>query len=183
MEESITNKVANSKLITLNIEDYYPQIQGVLYDIKDNLHQGLVLKEKDFRTFLKNHSWQDYRGKDVAITCSADAIVPTWAYMLLVVHLQPHASQVVFGTLEDLEKAAFLNILDKTDFTIFRDQKVIIKGCSHRQIPTFAYVEFTHRLYPYVASMMYGEACSTVILHKRKKISRFVCCKHCVSAK
>ena len=140
----------------------------ILYDIKDNLFHGLMLKEQDFRAFVKDHDWQQYEGKNVAIYCSADAIVPTWAYMLLANRMAPYANEVVFGSLELLEAVLFTKALAKVDVNTYADQRVVIKGCGEVEIPIAAYVEITALLSPVVKSLMYGEPCSTVPIFKRK---------------
>jgi hypothetical protein len=168
-ENLIINKVANSGLITLNLEDYYHPGERVVYDIKDNLFHGLILKEKDFRDFLKIHDWSIYRDKNVAITCSVDAIIPVWAYMLLATYLEPFANRVVFGDLEALENSLFQQTLAGIDLENLQDAKVVIKGCGKLPIPSFAYVEITRLLKPIVHSIMYGEPCSTVPVYKRSK--------------
>lgn len=172
MEDQIINKVALSGLITLDMEEHYPPGERVLYDIKDNLFMGLILKEKDFRTFLKEHNWAQYSGKNVAITCTEDAIVPMWAYMLLAIHLEPYARTVVFGTPEDLEKKLFDDVLNGFDWEQYHDARVVVKGCSDKDIPPYVYVELTRRLRPLVKSLMFGEPCSTVPLYKQKPLSR-----------
>jgi hypothetical protein len=166
--EEIINKVALSGLITLDLEDYYHQGERVVYDLKDNLFMGMILKEKDFREFLKTHDWSQYTGKNVAITCTEDAIVPTWAYMLLTLHLRPHAHTVVFGDLNDLEAKLFYDALQSINADDYRDARVVIKGCSKHPVPTTAYVEITQKLQPVAKSLMFGEPCSTVPLFKRK---------------
>ena len=168
----IINKVAQSGLLTFDLEDYYHQGERVVYDIKDNLFMGMILKEKDFRAFIKEHDWSQYAGKNVAITCSEDAIVPTWAYMLLALQLEPQANMVVFGSIEDLEKRLFENIFTTLDFEQFRDARVVVKGCSKYKIPTYVYVELTRKLKPLVRSLMFGEPCSTVPLYKKSIINR-----------
>ncbi len=170
MEEQIVNKVSASSLITFDLEELYSPGERVLFDIKDLLFQGLILKEKDFRDFIKQHDWAQFKGKHVAITCSADAIVPTWAFMLLATVLQPFAQQVIFGSLEDLEKNLFQQKLNLVDWKKFRGEKVVIKGCSKVHVPVTAYVETVNRLRPLASSIMFGEACSTVPLFKQKKI-------------
>jgi len=170
MEDQITNRVTASNLITLDLEELYSPGERTLFDIKDLLFQGLILKEKDFRDFIKQHDWSAFRGKHVAITCSADAIVPTWAFMLLATVLQPFAQNVIFGSLEDLEKSLFLQKLNLVDWKKFVNEKVVIKGCSKVQVPVTAYVEAVNRLRPLASSIMFGEACSTVPLFKQKKI-------------
>jgi len=166
MAEEIINRVANSKLITLDLEDYYPKGQRVVLDIKDWLFQELVLKEKDLREYIKNHDWSQYQNQYVAITCSADAIIPDWAFMLLVVNLEPFVEKCHIGTLEDLETAIYQDIIQAIDGTFYQDKPVIIKGCSNKPVPINAYVMITNKLKPYAKSIMYGEACSFVPLYK-----------------
>jgi hypothetical protein len=168
-EELIVNRVANSGLVTLDLEEYYHPGERVVYDLKNNLFQELILREKDFRAFLKANDWTFYKDKNVAITCTADAIVPTWAFMLLTLHLRPYAHTVVYGDLEDLEDALFRDALSKIDLNKFQDAKVVVKGCGKLPVPTSAYVEITRLLQPVVQSLMYGEPCSTVPLYKRPK--------------
>jgi hypothetical protein len=168
IQENIVNKVASSGLITLNLEEYLHKGERVLYDIKDNLFHGLILKEQDFRAFIKEHDWQKYTGKNIAITCSADAIVPTWAYMLLANKMKPYANEVVFGSLETLETILFTKALAKIDTNAFVGERVVIKGCADVEVPISAYVEITALLTPVVKSIMYGEPCSTVPIYKRK---------------
>ena len=169
MEETIINRVANSALITIDLEELYDQGERVLYDIKHNLFQEMILKERDFRSFLKEHDWSQYADKNVAIHCSVDAIVPTWAFMLLANKLQPHAKNVVFGNLEDLEKELFNQALSKIKAEEYVDAKVVVKGCSKVEVPVSTYVEITRMLPPYAASIMYGEPCSTVPIYKKPK--------------
>jgi hypothetical protein len=170
MEDQIINRVTASNLITLDLEELYSPGERTLFDIKDLLFQGLILKEKDFRDFIRQHDWSEFRGKHVAITCSADAIVPTWAFMLLATVLQPFAQNVIFGSLEDLEKTLFLQKLNLVDWKKFVNEKVVIKGCSKVEVPIAAYVEAVNRLRPHASSIMFGEACSTVPLFKQKNI-------------
>lgn len=169
-KDQIINKVAASSLITFDLEQYYRTGDRLLFDIKDYLFQGLILREKDFRDFIKGHDWQQYRNKFVAIHCSVDAIVPTWAYMLLAIALQPYASQVTFGSLEELEIAIFKESFSKLDWSEFKDAKVVLKGCSKVSVPVAVYVEVTNNLKPYVSSLMFGEPCSTVPLFKKAKV-------------
>lgn len=166
--EEIINKVASSSLVSLDLEDYYSKGERVVYDLKDNLFMGLILKEKDFREFLKTHDWEEYKDKNVAICCTEDAIIPTWAYMLLTTQLAPHANCVVFGTLETLEQKLYEDAIEKIDIENFRDKKVVVKGCSKVAVPTTAYVEISRKLLPVVQSLMFGEPCSTVPIYKRK---------------
>lgn len=169
MEGEIVNKVAQSGLITIDLEELYPQGERVLLDIKDRLFQGLILREKDFREFINSHDWSQYKDKYVAVTCSTDAIVPTWAYMLLTVSLEPHARRVVFGDLETLETVLYNEVLAKLDISQYKDARIVVKGCSHLPVPKAAYVELTRLLRPLARSIMYGEPCSTVPLYKAKK--------------
>ncbi len=164
----ITNKVAQSGLISFDLSEYYHAGERVLYDIKENLFMGLILKEKDFREFIKEHDFTQYEGKNVAITCTADAIVPTWAYMLLATRIEPYANLLVFGDLNDLEDALFRDALAKIDLSKYQDERVVIKGCGDIPVPVSAYVEITRKLRPVVKSIMYGEPCSTVPLYKKK---------------
>ena len=168
-DDAIVNHVSNSDLITLDLEDFYHKGERVVYDIKNNLFQELILKEKDFRDFIKNNDWSVYLNKNVAITCSVDAIVPTWAFMLLAVKIEPFANQVVFGDLSDLEQALFQQAFSKIDVQKYKDAKVVIKGCGNYPVPAFAYVELTRLLRPVVSSIMYGEPCSTVPIYKKSK--------------
>ena len=168
IQDNIVNKVAQSGLISFDLADIYPTGECVLYDMKDNLFHGLILREKDFRDFVKQHDWSQYQGKHVAITCSADAIVPTWAYMLLANRMAPFAGTIVFGTLETLETLLFERAIAALDFGKFRDERIVIKGCGDLNIPVSAYVEITARLSKVARSIMYGEPCSTVPIFKRK---------------
>ncbi len=168
IQENIVNKVASSGLLTLNLEEYYNKGERVVYDIKENLFHGLILREKDFREFIKTHDWTAYLGKNVAVICSADAIVPTWAYMLLANKLKPYANEVVFGNLETLEAVLFTKALAKIDLKTYAGERVVVKGCGDVDVPVSAYVEITNLLTPVVKSIMYGEPCSTVPVYKRK---------------
>lgn len=166
--ETIINKVAQSALITLDLADYYTAGERKTYDLAGNLYGGLILREKDFREFLKQHDWESYRGAFVAVFCSADAIVPVWAYMLLASYLQPVAAEMVFGTAEELEKKLFEKKLQSLDLEEFKDKKLVIKGCSEYDIPPAVYAHLTELLRPVAVSIMYGEPCSTVPIFKRK---------------
>jgi len=168
VQENIVNKVALSGLISFDLAEFYPAGERIFYDIKDNLFHGLMLKEKDFREFIKDHNWESYQGKHVAIGCSADAIVPTWAYMLLANKMAPFAETVVFGDLEVLETLLFDRKLNQLDLEKYRDQRVVIKGCGDIPIPGSAYIELTVKLTKIAQSIMYGEPCSTVPIFKRK---------------
>ena len=171
MADEIVNRVASSGLITFNLEDLYPEGERVLYDIKDNLWQGIALKEKDFREFVKDHDWSVYKDKYVALHCSVDAIVPTWAYMLLTTKLQPYARKVIFGDLAQLETFLFEERLAALNPEDYRDTRVVVKGCSDKSVPPEAYVKLTALLQPVVKALMYGEPCSTVPLYKKPRNS------------
>jgi Protein of unknown function (DUF2480) len=168
MSNVIVNKVAESSLVTLNLEDYYPQNESVLFDIKDFLFMGLILKEKDFRAALLEVNWEQYKNKNVAVTCTADAVVPVWAYMLITSYLQAVANEVVFGTGEFMHKVLFLKNLSKINPSEFADKRIVVKGCGDLPITEMAYVEITRILRPVAKSIMYGEPCSTVPIFKKK---------------
>lgn len=169
MEQDVMiNKVAESGIITLNLEDYYPQGEVMLFDLKDYLFMGLILKEKDFREALKNLDLTPYQNKNIAITCTADAVIPMWANMLVASYLQPVAKNVVFGNEDFLQKTLFLKNLYKINPAEFADKRVVIKGCGELPVSESAYVEITNLLRPVVKSIMYGEPCSTVPIFKKK---------------
>lgn len=165
----IVNRVASSSIKTFDLEALYVPGDRVVLDIRDQLYEGLILREKPFREFIRSHDWSQYRDKFVAITCSADAIIPTWAYMLLTSALEPFARLIVFGVLDDLETKIFSGVLDRVDWQQYSDAKVVIKGCSRVAVPTAAYVEATRRLRPFAASIMFGEPCSTVPVYKKSR--------------
>lgn len=167
--EDIVNRVAKSPLITFDLEEFYPQGERVLLDLKDYLFQGLILREKDFREALKAQDWSQYQGKFVALSCSTEAIIPTWAYMLLTIYLEPFAVHIIQGDLKDLEKSLFQKALSGIRPEEFKDKKVVVKGCSKLPVPAFAYVEISRLLRPHVASLMFGEPCSTVPIYKKSK--------------
>lgn len=169
MSEEIINKVANSGIVTIDLEEYFQDGERVLLDVKPLLFQELILKEKDFREFVKNNDWSVYKNKFVAITCTNDAIVPTWAYMLLSLALEPFAKKIVFGNLDQLETVLFEEALSKIDYSQYKEARVVIKGCSNKPVPVNAYVRLTAALKPFAKSIMYGEPCSTVPLYKSKK--------------
>jgi len=167
--EEIKNKVANSGIVTIDPEEFYVHGERVLFDIKPLLFQELVLKEKDFRDFIKTNDWSLYKNKFVAITSTADAIVPTWAYMLITLALEPFAKKIIFGNLELLENELFNEKLSELNIDSFKDARVVIKGCGEKAIPTNVYVKLTTFLKPHVKTIMYGEPCSTVPLYKASK--------------
>lgn len=168
IQENIVNKVALSGLVTFDLAELRHPGERIVYDIKDNLFQGLMLREKDFREFVKSHDWEQYSGKNVAVICSADAIVPTWAYMLLASKLEPYVNFSVFGDLELLETSLYLLALERLDLNKFEDQRVVIKGCGDVEVPTAAYMAITAKFNSIAKSIMYGEPCSTVPIFKRK---------------
>ena len=168
MEDDIINRVANSKLIVLDLEVYYPKGKRAVLDIKNWLFEELVLREKDFREKVNHYDWQQYQDQYVALTCTSEAIVPAWAFMLLTMHLQPYAKAVVIGDLEKLETSIYQDIIQNLDVTEFADKTLIIKGCSNKPVPANAYILLALKLKPIAKSIMYGEACSSVPLFKRK---------------
>jgi hypothetical protein len=170
MEKEIVNRVSSSQLITFDLEELYTPGERVLFDLKGLLFQELVLREKDFRDYIKSHDWVQYKNKFVAITCSADAIVPTWAFMLVSVSLQPYAQHIIFGTLKELEQTLFQMELNKVDWNKYNNAKVVIKGCSKVDVPLTAYVEATSHLRSIASSIMFGEPCSTVPIFKKKSL-------------
>ena len=167
MAGEIINRVANSKLQVIDLEDYYPDGKRILFDIKDWLFEGFVLREKDFRALVKNHDWLQYQDAYIALTCSTDAIIPAWAYMLLQVNLEPYSKKTIIGDLEQLETSIYQDIITNLELSEFKDKPVIIKGCSNKPVPKNAYIMLTKALKPLAKSIMYGEACSSVPLFKR----------------
>ena len=167
--EEITNKVALSGLITIDLGEFYPVGNRVLIDIKDQLFQELILREKDFREFIKTHDWSQYKDAYVALTCSADAIIPDWTWMLLASALEPFAKKIVFGNLEMLETVLYDEIISSIDLQQYKDARIVIKGCGDKPVPKTAYIDLTRKLQPLVKSIMYGEPCSTVPVYKKPK--------------
>lgn len=168
-EGPIINKVASSGIITLDLEELYPQGERVVFDLKPLLWQEVALKEDDLRAFCKTHDWSQYAGKLVSVHCSADAIIPTWAYMLVTMHLQPHAAFITQGDAEQLERAVFTTFAESFQVEPYRGARVVVKGCSKLPVPLNAYVELSAKLLPVVKSLMFGEPCSTVPLYKAPK--------------
>jgi len=168
MQNEIVNRVATSQLITIDLEEYYPKGERTVIDIKSWLFHELILKETDFRTSLKNHDWSQYQNHYISLTCSVDAIIPSWAYMLITTYVSPFAKKVVVGNSETLETAIFQEIIDKLPIEDFKNKPVIIKGCSNKPIPQTTYIQLIEKLQPVVKSIMFGEACSTVPLFKSK---------------
>jgi len=168
MSDEIVNRVANSGLVNFDLEAYYPKGQRQLIDLKDWLFEGLILKENDFRQAVKDYDWAQHQDQYVAIDCSADAIVPVWSYMLISNAISPYAKKVVKGSLEDLEALIFHELISTLEINPFKNQRVIVKGCSNLPIPVSAYIAITNILSPVVKSIMYGEACSSVPIYKKK---------------
>jgi len=165
----ITNRVENSSLIQVNLDEYYPAGERILFDLKNCLKDELALIEKDFRAFVVQNDWTLYKDKYVGIICSADAIVPLWAFMLIASKIEPYAKKVVMGDKTEIEKAIYKDIIDNLDFTQFNDATIIVKGCGKYPIPESVFVDFTIKLQGHAKSIMFGEACSAVPLFKRKK--------------
>jgi len=168
MAETIVNKVAESGLISFDLEEYYPTQPIKVFDLKEYLFMGLILKEKDFRTALQSVDWESFRDANVAITCSADAIIPVWAYMLLASYLQPVAANIVFGDEKKLVSNILLKNLEAVNGESYTDKRIVVKGCGEVDIPEEAYVAITNKLRPFAKSIMYGEPCSTVPIYKKK---------------
>ena len=167
MSEPIINKVAESGLVTIDLENYYPREETAVFDLKDHLFMVLILKEKDFREALKKLDWDPFKGKHVAVTCSVDAVIPVWAYMLVASYLQPLAKEIIMGDEKELHKALFLKNLSTISIGEFTDKRIVIKGCGETPIGDFAYMEITKLLRPVAKSIMYGEPCSTVPVYKQ----------------
>jgi len=168
MSEGIINKVAESGLVTLDLGDYYPVEEVKIFDLREFLFRGLILKEKEFRDSLKNMDWEAFRNKNVGIVCSADAIIPPWAYMLVAASLQPVAASVMMGDEKHVISTLLLKRIGEIAPENFADQRVVIKGCGEKQIDESAYLEITRLLVPVAKTIMYGEPCSTVPVFKRK---------------
>jgi hypothetical protein len=168
-ENVIVNKVQSSALVTLDLEQYYSPGERTFYDLKPLLFQEIILKEKDFREALKITDWSAFKDKHVAIGCTADAIIPTWAFMLVAINLQSVAKTVFFGTLPELETHLFRNALSTINWNQYQGGKVVVKGCSKIHVPEAIYVEVAARLKPIASSIMFGEPCSTVPLFKAPK--------------
>lgn len=165
----IINRVASSGILTLDLEELYPQGERLVFDLKPLLWQEVALKEDELRAFCKTHDWAHYTGKLVSVHCSVDAIIPTWAFMLVATHLQPHASFVTQGDADQLERAVFTRFVQHLDAEPYRNARVVVKGCSKLPVPLNAYVELGAKLVPIVKSLMFGEPCSTVPLYKAPK--------------
>ena len=168
MPEEIVNRVAKSSLVTLDLEDYYPKGKRVVLDLKDWLFEEFVLKEKDFRLHVKTHDWSLYEGCYVALVCSTDAIIPAWAYMLVSINLKPYAKKIILGDLDQLESSIYQDIINNLDLNNYKDKPIIIKGCANKPVPVNAYIMLSNKLTSIAKSVMYGEACSSVPLFKKR---------------
>lgn len=169
MQGEIVNRIALSPLVTVDLADHHDDAPRTGIDIKDQLHMGMILREKDFRAWIAEHDWSQYAGQHVYLTCSVDAIIPGWAWMLVAIELEPFAKSFVFGDKNDLERNIWQTILDQLDYSSFQDKKIVVKGCGDIDIPTATYVEFIRRLRPLASKLMYGEPCSTVPLYKKAR--------------
>lgn len=170
MDAPIVNRVANSGIITLNLEDYFPDKELVIFDIKDYLFKELILKEKDFRLALKEYDWSATSDKILLVYCSTDAIIPVWAFMLVGAHASPYAAEIYQGTESEFLKTHYSKAIADLEVDKFANQRIVIKGCSNKPVPPSAYTDLTRKLQPSVRSIMYGEPCSTVPIYKRKPI-------------
>ena len=169
MSEVLVNRVASSGLITIKLEDFFPKGEIAEFDLRPFLFMELILKEKDFREAMKAHDWAQYKGKNLVVFCSADAIIPVWAYMLVAVHAAPFANQIFQGDTDNFLKAPFEQVIGELDISGYDQQRVVIKGCSDKPVPPSAYLSLTRRLHPVAQSIMYGEPCSTVPIYKKTK--------------
>lgn len=165
----LVNRVASSGLITINLEDFFPTEEVVIFDIKDYLYMELMLKEKDFRAALKAHDWEQYGDKHLLVYCSTDAIVPVWAFMLVAAYATPYATSIFNGEATSFYQQTFNTALAGFNAEQYEAQRIVIKGCSNKPVPVSAYVELTRLLQPYAQSIMYGEPCSTVPIFKRPR--------------
>jgi hypothetical protein len=169
MDTSLINRVAESGLVTINLEDFFPKQEIAIFDLKDYLFMGLILKEKDFREALLQHDWTQYQDKNLVITCSADAIIPVWAYMLVTAYAEPYTVQIFQGTIEEFYKTHYALAMNDFEAAEYDGKRIVIKGCSEKPVPPAAYVELTKKLRPYAQSIMYGEPCSTVPIFKKPR--------------
>ena len=167
MENEIINKVANSKLEVFDLEDYFPKEQLLSLDMAQFLFEGFILKEKEFRAALKEFDWNQFKDTYVSIYCSTDAILPAWAYILIVSHLNTFSKLTIQGFQKELLIAIYTEKLTHVDFTVYKDLPVILKGCSSKPVPQEVYVLATQKLLPFAKSIMFGEACSAVPLYKK----------------
>ncbi|MEN8247929.1 MAG: DUF2480 family protein [Bacteroidota bacterium] len=154
-------------LVTLDLEEFYHHGEHVIYDLRQNLFQDSIIREEEFRAFVSDYDWSQYEDKNVVITCSANAIIPTWTYMLLSSAIAPYANYVYYGDISDINDVLFKNALSKLDIEQFRNERVVLKGCGSKKVPLSAYVDIVRLLQPVVQSIMYGDPCSTVPIYRR----------------
>ncbi len=166
--EVIVNKVAESGIVTIDLEKYISTETLIAFDLKDFLFMGMILKEKDYRAALKELDWEKYNNAIVAVHCSTDAVIPYWAYMLCTTYLQPIAQAVYFGTIQQVKEQLLLQNINNIDASFYTDQRLVIKGCGDAGVPESAYLSITNKLQPVAKSIMYGEPCSTVPVYKKK---------------
>jgi hypothetical protein len=164
----IVNRIAQSPIITFKLEEHLPEGERVELDIKEVLFMEMILREKDFRAWVKAHNWEQYQGKHVAVGCSVDTVIQTWAWMILITKLTPYAETVIVGSLDELEKTLWDKTLDNIDFSEFEDRPVVVKGCSDHPVPPAVYAETAKRLLPYAKKISFGEPCSTVPVWKKQ---------------
>lgn len=168
MDTELINRVAQSKIVTINLEDFYPHTPIAHFDLKDFLFQGLILKEKDFRTDLKNLDWSKFMGTHTIIYCSTDAIIPVWAYMLVSTYLKNTAKTIFIGSEDEFINFHYMSKIEQMDMSQYADLPIVIKGCSSKPVPPSAYAQLTYRLVDIAKSVMYGEPCSTVPIFKKR---------------
>jgi Protein of unknown function (DUF2480) len=171
MEKPLVNRVAESGLITINLEDFFPKGEVVVFDMKDYLFMELILKEKDFREACKNHDWKQYHDKNLVIDCTADAIIPVWAYMLVATYAAPYVRELFQGDIDNFYKTFYFKTVAQLDVSAFNGKRIVVKGCSAKPVPAAAYVALTQKLQPVAQSILYGEPCSTVPIYKKAKVS------------
>lgn len=169
MNNVIVNRVANSKLETIDLESFISDNERVTFDLKKWLKNDLVLIEKDFRGNLRNHDWKQYKNKFLSIVCSNEAIIPDWALLLVSSYLKKEEIKHVIGSLELLENILISDAINNYNFSNYQNKAVIIKGCSNKFIPKSSYSLLIDKLQPVVKSIMFGEACSSVPVYKKSK--------------
>jgi uncharacterized protein YqgQ len=167
VDAPLINRVANSALMSIDLEEFYPKEELAIFDLKDYLFMELILKEKDFREALKNHDWTQYQGKNLAVFCSADAIIPMWAYMLIATYATPFATDIIQTEPSRVAEVIFWKKLSALNMSQFEEKRVVVKGCSDQPVPASAYLEITKKLQPIAKSIMFGEPCSTVPVYKK----------------
>ena len=168
-DKPLINRVANSGIITINLEEFFPKEEVMVFDLKGFLFQEMILKEKDFRAALKEHNWSQYQDRAITIFCSVDAIIPTWAYMLVSSYLHGIAKEIFQGSAEQYYTFYYKQVLNKIDYSQYQDKRIVIKGCRDKPVPTIAYMEITSKIKAYAKSIMYGEPCSTVPIFKKPR--------------